>query len=133
MAGHCSAPPPALRVDEVSRMRSSLRRPVIFNESPERDTSWNGKFSSIVVPAGELTRITFSMPSNRDEFRDIRRGLFSGQPPPEVDVGYADLSGRLFRTKLFLRWNGAVWFVSQVYIYRHGEDQPFVTTGPSAP
>ena len=29
--------------------------------------SWNGKFSSIVVPSGELTRITFAIPADRDE------------------------------------------------------------------
>ena len=46
---------------------------------------------------------------------------------------FSKLSGRLFRTKLFLRWTGAVWCVRQVYLYRDGEPEPFATSGPTDP
>jgi hypothetical protein len=93
--------------------------------------SWNGAISDPVVPAGELTRLTFTVPMDRGELNSITTGLLNGQPPPEIEVRYTDIDEfQDLRTRLHLNWTGMQWYVRQVFFFRGDDGEPFASTGP---
>jgi hypothetical protein len=100
--------------------------------------SWSGAgtSASIVAPQ-ELTRITFDVPSDRDDVSDLRTSLHDGQPFV-VTVAYSDQSGRnLSYTKAHGCAKGTGdarrWHIRQVGLHNDPNDEPFAMSGPAEP
>lgn len=97
---------------------------------------WHGAMSSAIVPVGDHTRFTFALPHNRADISDDdRRQLLDGNAT--LTASYTDAYGRQALTSVahisrsnFEGQRGEPR-VRQTGVYRDGEDDPFVMSGPS--
>jgi hypothetical protein len=97
---------------------------------------WPGAVSSAIVPPGEPSTFTFSLPDDRaDVTEGDRRQLL--QASASLEVGYTDAhGGQLYRAVAFLHGpinddGSARQRVRQIALYKGNEQTPFVMSGPS--
>lgn len=84
------------------------------------DDAATGMPTNAIVPRGEATRISFSIPKNGNQgaVSLLQYGNFS------AEVIYGDLGGHLWSTRLdvYRRADGYGWFVTQVFVKASGAD-----------
>jgi hypothetical protein len=97
------------------------------------EVGWSGKASSTVVAARESTRFTFSIPKDRPELEQGLADLRAGRIV--LEVRYTDVRGAqdTITRAVAVRRPGESFRVRQVFLFRAGEQEPFVSSGPADP
>jgi hypothetical protein len=101
--------------------------------------TWNEcTISAAIVPPGELSRFTFTIPADRDELVPIRNEILRSTTMLVV-VGYTDQAGlHRLRTEAHLsryRHAGGVspWYVRQVATFEGDGEEPITMSAPADP
>jgi hypothetical protein len=96
------------------------------------DVGWSGKMSLAVVPPGEKTRLTFTIPKDRPELAEGIRRMHAGDFT--VGVRYSDVVGEadLITRVHCYRTSGPKFRVRQ-FFQSHADGEPFVSSGPVDP
>src|SRR5207249_4473004 len=99
------------------------------------ELGWSGKLSLSIVPPGEHTRATFSIPRDRDDVREVIAAVLTGTF--NVTLRYTDINGTQDTiTEMTLHRNPdrtPPVHVRQVYLRRPDETEPFAASGPADP
>jgi hypothetical protein len=90
-----------------------------------------GRVSKTVVPANELTRVSFSVPKDRPDLREYWESVINGGAAAELY--YRSVGGtQLFRSVASIWRNSAgTHFIRQVLLYKGDESEPFAVSGPA--
>lgn len=91
------------------------------------DAGWSGRMGRNVLLPSEETFLTFSVPLDRPELETLVHAL-RVRTNFSVEVAYSNAAGGdMLRTRLDVHDER----VRQVFLYEHGEDEPFAVTGPA--
>jgi hypothetical protein len=103
------------------------------------DVTWEEcTISAAIVPTGEVSRFTFTIPADRDDVLPIRNEILRSTSML-VEVAYTDQAGlHEMRTEAHLsryRHAGGVspWYVRQLATFDGDGDQPVVKSAPADP
>lgn len=92
------------------------------------DVGWSGKASATVVPSGEVSRFTFSVPKDRQELQEAIAQLQAGSVV--LAARYTDVRGQQdTTTQAYVFWADGKPRVRQVSLHSATEREPIVMSG----
>src|SRR2546428_5555260 len=92
--------------------------------------SWSGRASQSVIPPTETTRLSFTIPKNREELQEGVEQLRHGRIT--LDVAYTDVDGgQPLITRCYLHRSLGILFRITEISFRHPDEEPFASSGPA--
>ncbi len=90
-----------------------------------------GAFTRKIVPVGEIVRFAFATPFDHPDAGPVLTSLKAGTIT--IVVGYDDATGRqhLIEHADLHQNDLGLWRIRQLSVYRRGEPEPFLRSGPS--
>jgi hypothetical protein len=92
--------------------------------------SWSGRASQSIIPPTETTRLSFTIPKDREELQEGVEQLRQGRIT--LDVTYTDVDGgQPLITRCYLHRSLGILFRITEISFRHPDEEPFASSGPA--